>query len=163
MVEVPNPLILAVDPGCDETAWLLFCAPDEILAFEKEANEEFLARFSKPGLFETNERMINPIHLAIEMVASYGMPVGREIFETCVFIGRVIERWGQDYKKVYRKDVKLHLCGQPSAKDSNIRQALVDRFGPPGTKKSPGKTYGISKDVWSALAIAVTFAEGAAK
>jgi hypothetical protein len=42
------------------------------------------------------------------------------------------------------------------AKDANIRQALIDKIGPQGTKKDPGPTYGISKDVWSALAIAVT-------
>lgn len=105
--------------------------------------------------------------LAIEMIASYGMPVGREVFETCVWIGRFIEAWGGPYTLVYRKDVKLHLCGQPRAKDSNIRQALIDRYGGKdravGKKATPGPLYGVSADVWSALAIAVTFADGACK
>ena len=44
------------------------------------------------------------------------------------------------------------------AKDSNIRQALIDRFGPVGTKKNPGWFYGVSKDVWAAIAVGgVTF------
>jgi hypothetical protein len=30
-------------------------------------------------------------------------------------------------------------------------------FGPPGTKKFPGVLYGISNDVWAALAVAVTY------
>ncbi|MGH7470493.1 MAG: hypothetical protein ACRENP_21315 [Longimicrobiales bacterium] len=50
----------------------------------------------------------------------------------------------------------MHLCKNPKAKDQNIRQALIDLLGAPGTKKNPGPTYGISGDAWSALAIAVT-------
>jgi hypothetical protein len=45
---------------------------------------------------------------------------------------------------------------QRRAKDQNIRQALIDRLGPPGTKKNPGPTYGVTSHMWSALAVAVT-------
>jgi hypothetical protein len=60
--------------------------------------------------------------------------------------------------------VKMHLCGNTRAKDGNIRQALLDRFGPGkaiacGTKKQPGPLYGVSKDVWQALALAVTWSD----
>jgi hypothetical protein len=55
---------------------------------------------------------------------------------------------------VYRNAVKLHICGTPRAKDPNIRQALIDKYGAPGTKKNPGPTYGVSSHLWSALAIA---------
>jgi hypothetical protein len=96
-------------------------------------------------------------HLVIEMVASYGMPVGKEIFETVLAIGQMVEAWRGQHTLIYRKDVKMHLCGSMKAKDSNIRQALIDRHGEPGTKNSPGATYGISKDVWSALAVATTY------
>lgn len=96
--------------------------------------------------------------LYIEMVACYGMPVGKEVFETVLWIGRFIERWDglicTPYHLVYRRDVKLHHCGSARAKDSNIRQALIDKYGAPGTKKNPGLTYGLSKDLWSAFAIA---------
>jgi len=60
---------------------------------------------------------------------------------------------------VYRKEVKIYLCGSMKAKDPNIRQALIDRLGDPGTKKNPGPTYGVKSHAWSALAVAVT-AEG---
>ena len=44
------------------------------------------------------------------------------------------------------------------AKDSNIRQALIDKYGKPGTKKDPNLFYNdseqkVSKDIWSALAV----------
>ena len=78
--------------------------------------------------------------LVIEMIASYGMPVGKEIFETCVWIGRfkelaIIKNKKVDY--IYRKEEKINLCQSMKAKDSNIRQALIDRFGVVGTKKNP--------------------------
>ena len=56
--------------------------------------------------------------------------------------------------RAYRKQIVMHHCNDARAKDKNIRQAMIDRFGEPGTKKNPGGTYGISKDIWSALAIA---------
>ena len=58
----------------------------------------------------------------------------------------------------------MHLCGSAKAKDSNIRQAIIDRYGGDpkrciGTKKAPGPLYGISADQWAALALALTAAE----
>jgi hypothetical protein len=82
------------------------------------------------------------------------MAVGREVFETVFSIGRMAML--TDVRLVPRRDVKLHICGSPRAKDGNIRQALIDRFGPVGTKKAPGPLWGISKHRWAALAVAVT-------
>jgi len=64
---------------------------------------------------------------------------------------------------MFRRDVKLNLCGSARAKASNIIQALVDRFasGEPnygkGTKKTPGWFYGFKADVWQAYALGVTY------
>src|SRR5699024_5972970 len=101
--------------------------------------------------------------LVVEMIASDGMPVGREVFETCLWIGRFIQAAG-GAELVYRRDVKLHLCGSARAKDANIRQALIDRFGPGrekaiGIKAQPGPLYGFKRDMWAALAVAVTYAD----
>src|SRR5690606_4735562 len=74
--------------------------------------------------------------------------------------GRFIQACQAPSTKVYRKDVKLHLCGSPRAKDANIRQSLLDRFGPGkekavGTKQNPGPLYGVKSHMWAALAVAV--------
>lgn len=142
--------IIAIDPGCHESAWVGYDG-GKIIEFAKEPNSLVLKRLRL--------HQPNIDHLACEMIASYGMPVGKEVFETCLWIGRFIEAWGRPYTLVYRKDVKMHLCGSTRAKDGNIRQALIDRFGAAGTKKAPGATYGISKDVWAALAVAATFSD----
>lgn len=146
--------IIAIDPGCSDSAFIRY-EDGKIHQFGKVANNDL--REMLPRAVWPNDLAVD--HVVIEMIASYGMPVGREVFETCVWIGRFIEVWGGDYSLVYRKDVKLHLCGSVRAKDSNIRQALIDRFGAPGTKKTPGPTFGVAADVWAALAVATTFTD----
>lgn len=98
---------------------------------------------------------VHPV--AIEMIACYGMPVGKETFETVLLIGRLLEIFeakAVPVRLVYRMAVKMHLCHSTRAKDGNVRQALIDKYGPVGTKKNPGKIYGVSTHLWSALAIA---------
>jgi len=149
--------ILAIDPGSEKSAWVMFgCG--KVVAHGLELNEVIREKI----YFRHN--YVGHWHLAIEMVACYGMPVGAEVFDTCVWIGRFVEAWQPlAHSFVYRKDVKIHLCGSMLAKDSNIRQALIDRFGGKekaiGKKATPGPLYGIKKDMWSALAVAVTFAD----
>jgi hypothetical protein len=97
------------------------------------------------------------------MIDGYGMTVGRSIFRTCVFVGRVEEAWEENrdtpWREVFRKEVKLELCGNTSAKDSHVREALIDRVGPVGKKATPGPTHGIVGDEWAALAVAVVAGE----
>jgi hypothetical protein len=149
--------VLAIDPGPTKSAWCRYDGyTSRIEGFAHEPNEDLIYRL-RHGFGDVD-------YLAIEMIASYGMAVGREVFETCVWIGRFSEAAidKAEAKPVYRKDVKLHLCNSVKAKDANIRQALIDRFGGSnaiGKKAQPGVLYGIAGDVWSALAVAVTFAD----
>jgi hypothetical protein len=141
---------LALDPGPAKTGWVLF-GTGRVRASGVWENRELLGAIAhEPGRGGAT-------HLAIEMVASYGMPVGREVFETCVWIGRFVQAWPRPeaVRLVYRRDVKLELCGSARAKDANVRQALIDLIGPRGTKRAPGPTYGVSGDMWAALAVAV--------
>lgn len=103
--------------------------------------------------------------VAVEMIASYGMPVGAEVFKTCVNIGRFCELTTAPVFLIKRQEVKLHLCRSVRANDATIRQALIDRFGPGkeraiGTKKAPGPLYGLRADMWAALAVACTWYDG---
>lgn len=148
-------MILAIDPGNVESAYVLM--DDETyrpVEFDKVENHELLSK----------ESQLEYDALVVEMVASYGMAVGKEVFQTCVWIGRFIqlaEQRGKPWYAIYRKDEKMNLCGSMQAKDSNIRQALVDRFGKTasgkGTKKDPDFFYGFRQDVWAAFAVGTTF------
>jgi hypothetical protein len=116
-----------------------------------------------------NEIVIGVIHgspasiILCEMVACYGMPVGREVFETCLWIGefRHCCREQRPFELVYRRDVKLHHCGSARAKDGNVIQALKDKYGDKGTKANPGTTYKLKSHLWQAFAIATMWTESA--
>ena len=149
-------ILLAIDPGPVESAFVFYDTdtgqPTEFGKQENWIIRDWMSDLDRDHL------------IAIEMIASYGMPVGAEVFQTCVEIGRFIELWGDElHVRVFRRDVKLHLCGLARAKDANIRQALIDRYGGKdrgvGRKANPGPLYGITGDVWAALAVAVTVAD----
>jgi hypothetical protein len=152
-------LILAIDPGSEYSAYVWL---DEYLHpydFGKIPNAEML-----DVILRSETTSTKPVYFVIEMVACYGMAVGKEIFETCVTIGRFIQfaeerGFFKKIDRIYRKEEKINLCGFMKAKDGNIRQALIDRFGPVGTKKNQGWFYGVSKDVWSAIAVGVTYSD----
>ena len=140
--------ILAIDPGTTHSAFVQYRAR-QILDHGWIPNAEM----RQVLIGREYDRC------AIEMIASYGMAVGASTFETCLWIGRFIEVARTEVRLCYRKDIKLYLCGSMRAKDANIRQRLIDIFGPQGTKKQPGKTYGIKSHTWAALAVAVYAAE----
>lgn len=154
--------VFAIDPGCVDSAYVRIDADCRPVAFGKVTNETLLKELTH--IVEKGDV------IAVEMVASYGMPVGAEVFDTCVWIGRFVQEvhswWSQPRAHlIYRRDVKLHHCHSAKAKDANITQALVDRFayGQPnygkGTKTAPGFFYGFKADVWAAFALAVYVAD----
>lgn len=154
--------VLAIGPGNEQSAWVRLQA-SAIVNRGITENPDVLARASRWACSIAIDR---PEHLAIEMIASFGMPVGAEVFETCVWIGRFVQAWTGPHTLVYRREVKLHLCGDSRAKDANTRQALIDRYGPGkghaiGKVKAPGRLYSVTADQWSALAVAVMWIDRA--
>jgi hypothetical protein len=144
-------VILAIDPGTEQSGYVILGSEGQVI----EAG--VLPNGDMKKLVYSRSAVDPECTLAIEMIASYGMPVGREVFETCVFIGTLIEAWGSGYVLVYRKDVKLHLCGTCRAKDANVRQALLDLYGGSeaiGNKKNPGPLYRVKSHAWAALGVA---------
>jgi hypothetical protein len=145
-------MVLAIDPGTVQSAYVFWNGVEVV----------------DSGLVSNNS-MLDILHsslpkckLAIEMITSYGMPVGADIFTTCIWIGRFIERWDGAARLVTRREVKMHLCETMRAKDANVRQALVDRFAygygnhGKGHKANPSIFYGFKQDMWQAMAVAVT-------
>ena len=152
-------LILAIDPGPEQSAALLY-----------DSDKRCVGQDYAGQMLNAEIRPLLPIGsiLVIEHVSHYGsgMAVGASVFETCIAIGRFIQAWDDDdtVHLVKRQTIKTVLCGSARAKDANVRQALIDRFGGSrekaiGTKKAPGPLYGVSGHLWSALAVAVAWCE----
>ena len=152
--------LIAIDPGPTESG-VAFMEQYLPVHTGKVNNESLIQNLALPD-------QILDVKVVIEMVGHYGtgMPAGKTIFDTCVWIGRFyqffIER-GITPTLLKRGEVKLNLCNSARAKDQNVIQALADRFAPgkpnhgKGTKKSPGYFYGFKDDVWQAYALGVTY------
>jgi len=150
--------VLAIDPGPTKST-LVRCRFTGV----RNILEEPIV-ITEAGEFENMEmleRLGAGDDVAVcEMIACYGMAVGKEVFDTCRWIGRYEQRFSdarQNMHLLTRLTVKMAICNSQKAKDANMRQALIDRYGAPGTKKAPGALYGISSHAWAALAVAVAW------
>jgi len=147
-------IILGIDPGSENSWWVIWDTEKQRI-IEKGIflNTDF------PVAFEVDI-------VVIEDIQCFGMPVGKSVFETAKAIGRFLERAENRHipiVQIGRREIKLHFCNSTKAKDSNIRQAIIDRFGGKekaiGYKKSPGVLYGVKADLWSCLALCLWFEE----
>ncbi len=149
-------IVLGLDPGTTESA-IVGWDGRKVTFDQIAANDEIL---------DTLKRCADPspATLVIEKVESFGMAVGAEVFETVFWSGRFWQAWKGAADRMPRRVVKQHLCHTARATDANIRQALIDRFGPSkeqafGKKSAPGPLFGITSHKLSALAVAITWAD----
>ena len=152
MRRATNGEVLAIDPGPTDSGVVLY-GDGQVWMAGTLPNRDVLALVRDASA---------PI-IAVEMVASYGMPVGREVFETCVWIGR-LQQASPDpeaVRLVPRLAVKLHHCHSARATDATIWRAILDRFGGPAAAKKGGPLAGVKSHARAALALALTVADGA--
>jgi len=169
--------ILAIDPGTRQSGWVVWDGKT-ILSCGKEENEIVLK------LCEAHSVATRCV---LEMVGSYGtgLAMGKDIYTTCIWLGEFKHAFGRQRTEVIvRQAVKAHLCGSAKAKDSNVRQAIIDRFGGEaavdreklcgkrknkshdetcvlchgtGIEREAGPLAAVHADIWSALALAMTW------
>jgi hypothetical protein len=156
-------MILGIDPGNELTAYCL-CESGTMkpIKFDKISNQSLIDELL-PSLENETIAVI-----AIEHMQGYGMGVGREVFETCYYIGRLLERIERTMPNVtiqpiYRTEEKVAICGHlKGSNDMLVRHNLIDKFAQhdfktgKGVKKNPDFFYGFKSDCWSAFAIAYT-------
>ena len=157
-------MILSIDPGSSESAYVLMNNDLKPIIFGKFTNLNVRAEIRRIlRMYYSPDRSISVV---TEMVACYDMAVGKEVFDTCVWVGRFTEMAEHENVNtyyIYRREEKMNLCKTMKAKDSNIIQALADRFAPDtpnkgkGVKAHKGWFYGFKKDIWQAYAVGVTY------
>lgn len=148
-------MILAIDPGTEESALIRWSGA--VVDHSAYLPNAALAQWLR-------ERSFGTVPLVIEKIESFGMAVGESTFTTVYWVGIFAECYGLE--KVHlmgRKAVKIHHCHTARATDSNIRAAIMDRFGGQsaavGKKANPGPLFGITSHKLAALALAMTWAE----
>jgi len=152
-------LVTAIDPGTEESALVVYDSlAKTIFTFRTWPNSDLV------NWLATHSGPLDP--LVVEMVESFGMPVGAETFATVWWSGRFHQAWRGPAHQLSRRAVKLHLCHSARATDANVRQALIDRFGPGkeaaiGLKSKQGPLYGLKSHEFAALGVALTWAETA--
>ena len=151
--------ILAIDPGPVESAWVLW----------DTKKHDFIKPLSgrNKGL-EQNNKVIGMLPfladgdidlVAIEMISSYGLSVGRSTLITCCVVGQIIQ-------KCMDNNIPFKLYGRPTIKgqiggrtDAEIRSSLRIRYG---ESRKGEKLEGVKNDIWSSLALAVALEENPA-
>lgn len=157
--------VFAVDPANEKSGFAVIRIADYEPVYIGKVDNEELAEYIKTCPFKDSAVPV------IEMIGHYGtgMPAGRTVFDTCIWIGRFMEIFDNNFElsseatTLMRATIKTKICGVPKAKDANVIQALIDRFAPytpnkgKGTKKEPGFFYGFKADIWQAYAVGVAY------
>lgn len=130
MIAPVQPRILGIDPGTTQSGVVLFdplC--EEPVVYAAVRDNDYLLSSLRSRAIDGNA-LSGPHVLAIEVPRARGMPFSNEMIDTVLWAGRFLEAWGdRPSARVDRKDVKMLLCGATTAKDSNVRAAIIDRFG----------------------------------
>lgn len=115
--------VVGIDPGFIESAFCIYDGERPTLT-DKVRNEMLLEILQR--------QMWADGTLVIEQIKNYGNAMGDETIWTVFWSGRFAQVWaslGREFEMIPRATVKAHICRNPSANDSNIWQALKDRYG----------------------------------
>lgn len=184
--------ILGIDPGTDTSGVVLFDSQAFCVRAATDMENRSLLRMLRDSAILFYGTRIKggvdwggtPDVVAIEDIVYMSQNAGREVFETCKWIGRFREAWEfprheanpeRSVSLIKRTDEKTMLCGgqtYPDSEtgcrrgydDSHIRRALLEKFPRTGggkvpqvgIKSKPGPLYGFHSHLWSALAVAMT-------
>ena len=158
-------LIIGIDPGPERSALVaLRTVADNVHGFEV-ATAEFATNEAIRGGLRRLVMVSASALLAVEEFRIYGRKrVARDGLLTIRWSGRFEELFlsvpcgcRRSFQYVSYRRAACHHAAGSNPKESDVRAALVERFGPPGTKKAPGFLYGMTSKGhhFSALAVAV--------
>ena len=151
-----EPLWIGLDPGTTKTGWVVFDPKEEKVLHAGHDPNEFVIHLLGCADADLKDKVI------MECFAAQGMPLGESSIETVRWEGRFMERARTEVCRISRREIKLLICNSSRAKDSNVRQALVDlyAYGYPnhgyGTVKEPSPLRclkGTGSHGFSALAV----------
>ncbi len=147
--------ILGIDPGPEQSASVLWDTEEKRILGHSQAENGLFKVGIKIAWHEGEFEIC-----AIEDVSYYGKVLNRSTFDTLKMIGRLLEICDPYTALVEFPSIAYHFCNsRRGVKTSQINKVLEDKYGGKGTKKNPGPLYGIKEHEWSALSVALYYAE----
>jgi hypothetical protein len=147
--------ILAIDAGTIRSG---FCF------FDTDALDFYDGNYSPHGkienvAFKTILSIADYDHLVMEDITPFSS-VGATTIETIKWLGRFESLSFRPHTYITRQQVKKHLIGKVNGmKDKHVREAVIKRMYPKFSRKDQGPLKGVTADAWSAVALALTFAD----
>lgn len=163
--------IVGIDPGPEISGLVLYCTRHRrVLAAHPRLPTVDALALVRAGRYPVGSGTEFYSGLVLETLSPRGMALGRATFQTIEWVGRLREAGegriahmrrcglaGLWVQTVERDTIKRELLGRSNVAgaDAHIRQYLLDRVGPKGTKAAPGPAYGVSGHAWAALAAVI--------
>lgn len=139
-------LIRSIDPGNKVSGTVIFDTDTgQVSEAEIIDNYALLEKLKSIEVYDCDK-------LLVENVASYGQPVGQEVFDTCVWIGRFMQAWHdpEAVQLVSRVKIKKYLGAK---NDKEVRHAVINILR---LKPIRGHNiYELKSHMFSAVAIAL--------
>lgn len=157
MSEPTNKPVFAIDAGDTQSGFAILESKTKLLRIPGELT---FGKVSNEKILELIARWHGRCDFAIEFPYPKNNVVPYEVFVMAAWVGRmeqVLAQLGKGYAKIFRHREKSVMCKNGSATDAQIRAAVIDVMGGKGTASNPGPTFGVSADVWQAIAVGITF------
>lgn len=167
--------ILAIDPGTTQSAYALLSDAYQVLSADKVENSVMMDIIaSTPGIDAVIIEDMEPRYPRNGKDSNAaGAIVGASTYTTLKWMGKfdlTAQVRGIAVHWIYRRDERAALIRKkelpadaPKHADGQIRAALITRFAAhdkvngKGTKAKPDTFYGVSGDMWQAIAVGVTW------
>ena len=159
--------VMSIDPGTTHSGYAVLDEETTVVQQFGNTDNHTLGNLIERQCTEYQTTVV------IEQIKSYGMAIGQTTLDTCVWIGRFIERANSDVVLIPRKTIVTELTGSPKANDSNIRRYVLDYYtelheklgyglgggAEPviGRENNPGILHGATSHVFQAIAVGLCY------
>ncbi len=146
---------MGIDPGSEKSAYAILTYADGdfpylIIDADKVDNATLIK------YLQDDEWGLGKLDVAIEGIQSYGMSVGRSVFDTAYMVGRLqqlCDMLGHTSTIYNRPEYAKAICGTQKISDSILRQSLRLKYGDDVKKDDPLYMLRGSSDKRSAFAV----------
>lgn len=132
-------IIISYDPGNEQTGWVVALEDNSKLIYKNKDLNTICFQKTK----EFTEKY-NVVKVGCEYPSSYGMMTNQSLLDTCTFcgiLGWYFRERNIPFELIFRKSIKMFLCGSVRAKDAEVNSRVREYLGEDHTIKNPNLYY----------------------